>query len=76
MGDAGFETRDEGCGITDEELVDRGKSHLYSALLLCTALERRWHTQDSQGQILVMAFGHKSLTCCKSFPLGSVLGWY
>ena len=29
-----------------------------------------WHIQDSQGQILSMAFTWKSSTSCESFPLG------
>jgi len=36
-----------------------------------TAVERMWQMQDSQGQILALAFRQKSSKPCKVFPLRS-----
>ena len=41
-----------------------------------TAVEKIWHTYDSQGQILALAFMYRSLKPFKMFPLRSnVEGW-
>jgi len=53
----------------NEPVDDAQQGHSDIACESRAAVERIWHTQDSKGQIMVLAFRQKSLKPFKLFPL-------